>query len=125
MDNQDNPGASSSVRGVISLLGYALDSSFVDQGGPALMMINHDQSRLVNGTLVVGSFTISIPNVGGITQFGTDPLAARARNQGFIEGQDLEYIRLSGPSPYKGFNEACLDVKHLRTIRNFIERNSL
>lgn len=124
-DNGDNLGASSKVRGVIAMFAFVFDTAMVDQGGPATMLINHHQSTSANGQKVVGSFAINVPNAGSIQYFGTDLISQRARNQGYVDGQNLEYLRLSGPSPYKGYNEASLDLKHLEAITNFIRRNTI
>ena len=50
-------------------------------------------------------------------------MAQAARNKGFVDGQDLEYIRINGASQYKGSNQASLHHEYWDDIAQFIKRN--
>ena len=117
-DNADNPGVSSDVRGVLAMFGWSLQKTFIDAGEPALMMINHAAAHFTDGTNIIGTISYN-----GGTVYGTDPMNTRAMNEGFVQGQDLEYIRMNGPSPYKGANEACLWDGNYNAIADFFHRN--
>ncbi len=117
-DNNDNPGVSSDVRGVMTMFAWTLQKTFIDSGEPALMMINHANAHFTDGTQIIGTITYN-----GGTVYGTDPLNSRAINEGFVPGQDLEYIRMNGASPYKGSNEASLWSGHYNSIADFFHRN--
>lgn len=117
-DNQDNLGYSTDVRAVLGMFLYTFDTLMVDAGDPAMMMINHQGAHLSNGTNTFGVFTY-----GGLKQYGTEPLNDRFLNQGFIEGQDLDYIRISNNPGYKGTNEAPLHHMYYDQIADFYYRN--
>jgi hypothetical protein len=117
-DSNDNPGVTSKVRGVLGMFSWMIQKTFIDSGEPSLMMINHAGAHLSNGTSIIGKTTSN-----GASIFGTDSLNGRALAEGFVNGQDLEYIRMSGGSPYKGSNEAALWAGHRNDIAEFFYRN--
>lgn len=120
-DNGDNPGADNKVRGVLGMFGWMIQKTFIDAGEAPLMMINHSGAHFGSGPNKVN--IIGTASVSGGTIYGTDTLNGRALSEGYINGQDLEYIRMTGQSPYKGTNEACLDDAHWDAIADFFYRN--
>lgn len=117
-DNSDNPGVSASVRGYIGMFTYSFDKNMIDRSDAAMMLINHWDAHFQDGTRIIGTY-----QYGGIAGYGTDPIAQNARQKGFVDGQDLEYIRIPGPSLYKGSNEAPLHHRYYPEIYDFIDRN--
>ena len=120
-DNNDNPGADNNVRGVLGMFAWTIQKTFIDAGEPSLMMINHSGAHFGSGSNKVN--IIGKASVSGGTIYGTDTLNAHAISQGYVTGQDLDYIRMTGPSPYKGTNEACLHNAHWDGIADFFYRN--
>lgn len=118
-DNNDNPGVSSSVKGFVGMFTYGFEPKLIDAGDPAIMFVNHTGSHLADGTAVIGNFSI-----GPINQYGTDPLVSRAISESYVDGQNLEYIRMTGTSPYKGANEASLWSGNYPAIADFLTRNT-
>tara|TARA_R110002050_G_scaffold291417_1_gene445865 strand:- start:5918 stop:6973 length:1056 start_codon:yes stop_codon:yes gene_type:complete len=118
-ENTDNLGVSSSVKGFVGMFTYGFEPKLIDAGDPAIMFINHNSAQLADGTAVIGSF-----NVGPINQYGTDLLVSRARTESYVDGQNLEYIRMTGASPYKGANEASLWSGNYPAIADFLTRNT-
>lgn len=117
-DNNDNPGVSSKVRGYIGMFTYSFDRNMIDRSDAAMMLINHWDAHFQNGTRIIGTY-----QYGGVVGYGTDPIAQNARQKGFVDGQDLEYIRIAGPSMYKGSNQAPLHHAYYTEIYEFIDRN--
>lgn len=117
-DNGDNPGVSSKVRGYIGMFASIFDRNMIDRSDAAMMLINHWDAHLSNGTRNIGTYYY-----GGLVNYGTDPIAQNARQKGFVDGQDLEYIRIAGPSLYKGANQASLHHAYYTEIYDFIDRN--
>lgn len=117
-DNSDNQGASSDVRGYIGMFTYSFDNNMIDRSDAAMMLINHWDAHFTNGTRIIGNY-----NYGGVAGFGTDIMAQAARQKGFVDGQDLEYIRINGNSQYKGANQASLHHEYWDDIAAFVNRN--
>lgn len=118
-DNSDNPGASSKVRGYIGMFTYSFDNNMIDRSDAAMMLINHWDAHFNDGTRIIGTYY-----TGTVPGYGTDPIALAARNKGFVDGQDLEYIRISGASQYKGSNQASLHHEYWDDIARFVKRNA-
>lgn len=117
-DNNDNPGVSSKVRGYIGMFTYTFDRNMIDRSDAAMMLINHWDAHFSTGTRIIGTY-----NQFGYVGYGTDPIAQNARQKGFVDGQDFEYIRIAGPSMYKGSNQAPLHHAYYTEIYDFIDRN--
>ncbi|MCR9152706.1 MAG: alpha/beta hydrolase [Bacteroidetes bacterium] len=118
-DNNDNPGASTKVRGYLGMFTYSFDKNMIDRSDAAMMLINHWDTHFTDGTRIIGTYTYA--NLPG---YGTDPIANTARQRGFVDGQDLEYIRIAGASKYKTSNYAPLYHGYYPQIFDFIERNT-
>lgn len=117
-DSNENLGPNNKVRGVLGMFTYMMQKTFIDAGEPSLMMINHANAHFQDGTNIIGKAA-----VGGGTVFGTDTLNGRALDEGYVQGQDLEYIRMTGSYLYKGSNETCLWDGHWDAIADFFYRN--
>lgn len=107
---------SADVKGVVAMMCYIFGETIIDDGESALMMINHRDATLSDAkTKIIGAFEANT-----ISQFGTDIIFARALNQNFTQGEDLEYIKMTGAVEGTfGANYASLSTENCDAMATF------
>ena len=110
----------SDVKGNILLMPYAWEEDFIDDNGPATLMIANPNSTFNDGTPVWGEIFS-----GGISQIGPDLMLAEFENHNYVDGQNVELI-LTSPgldNVMDHINYTPLAASYFDDIAEFIERN--
>lgn len=123
-DGTENLGFDSDIRGVTLMTIFASDLAIIDEGGPAMMIIHHEDTELSDGTVMMGAYTFD-NDIYTTTLYGPDLIKERAIANGFVEGEDLGYILMNGGDNDPNFNPyfATVTSDNWNDIAAFYHRN--
>ena len=136
-----NPGFSSKINAIMSMMTSTYDLSMIDANDPPLLLINHVDaatgSDCKTGDKRTGSWTVEFPDGVSVTSHGTDPVYEAAKSAGIhygdekyiqtnavlTEDMDYGYLLMQG-GPGGGFcpNTSVLTSANYNFIANFYYR---
>lgn len=98
------------VQGALMMFGWMYELDVIESTDTPMMLINHKDAVMGDGkTYTWGTF-----NFGGQDLYGFDAIRDRAIEKGYTEGENLEYIKMTGAITMS--NYASVEAMSLRNI---------